>query len=291
MGAHDLAAGDVVGAYRLLEPIAEGGMAEVWRAEQRVLGRPAALKIVRAELAQDAEFRRRFAAEGRAAASIDAPNVVTVFDAGEVDGRPFLAMALIPGGTLRELLDRTGRLESARAVELVGQVAAGLDATHAAGLVHRDVKPANVLVDARDGRALITDFGVVKNLEASGVTRTGSMVGTLDYLAPEQVQGREVQPRTDVYALGCLLYELLAGSVPFPRASAPARLRAHLHDPPPQPSDVDGVPAAFDAVIATALAKVPEQRFDSAGDLARAASAALAGDRPEPDVVLRRGGA
>lgn len=295
MGTQGLEAGEEVGGYRLIEPIAEGGMAIVWRAQHIALERPAALKIVRADLTADAEFRRRFAAEARAAAAIDHPNVVTVFDAGEDGGNLFLAMALVDGSTLRDLLDRSGPVPVARAVEIVGAIAGGLDATHAAGLVHRDVKPANVLIDQRSGDVRITDFGVVKTQESSTITRSGAMVGTLDYLAPEQIRGDEVDPRTDVYALGCVLYELVAGGVPFPRATAPARMRAHLHDPVPRLSSAAEAPAALDDVVATAMAKAPGERFASAGALGRAAleatrpPAARKPSGPPRTVVILRG--
>jgi serine/threonine protein kinase len=269
--------GDVIGGYRLLAPLGEGGMGTVWRAEQTRLGRHAAVKVIRHDLASDPEFRRRFEAEARAAAAIDHPNVVTVFDAGEAAGALYLAMALVEGGTLRELLDRDGRLEPARAVELVRQIGDGLDAVHAAGLVHRDVKPGNVLLGDGGRRAQITDFGVAKLVGGSGVTRTGSMVGTLDYLAPEQVLDRPVDARTDVYALGCLLFELLCGHVPFAREAAPARMWAHVHDPPPRVSEAAPVATTFDAVIARAMAKEPGERHASAGALAAAAGRALAG--------------
>lgn len=273
---------DLVGSYRLVEQLGEGGMGIVWHAEQTTLGRPAAVKIIRPELAADPNFRRRFTSEARAAAAIEHPNVVTVYDAGE-DGCLYLAMALIDGGDLGELLQYEGPLRPDDAVAIILQVCDGLEAAHEAGLVHRDVKPANVLLAADGSRAYITDFGIAKNLDGSTATNTANLVGTLDYLAPEQIEGTTVDARTDVYAVGCVLYEALTGHVPFEREGAPARMWAKVSEAPPRASEHAAVPAALDEVIMRAMAKDPLERYQSPAELGAAAVAAV-----EPLVVTRR---
>ncbi len=203
------------------------------------LERHVALKLIAPEAAADEVFARRFAEESRIAASIEHPNVVPIYAAGKEGGVPFIAMRYVSGADLAQRLAREGRLEPATAVELIAQIGNGLDAIHAAGLVHRDVKPANVLLGGGEGaeHAYITDFGVARNVSTeSGLTQTGRFVGTLDYVAPEQISGGAVDARADVYALGCLLFKLLTGEVPFPKESEAARLFAHLNDPPPAPS-------------------------------------------------------
>ena len=204
------------------------------------LERRVALKLIAPEAAADEVFARRFAEESRIAASIEHPNVVPIYAAGEENGVPFIAMRYVSGSDLGKRLSREGRLEPAEAVALIAQVGNGLDAIHAAGLVHRDVKPANVLLSGvrmGEDHAYITDFGVARNVATeSGLTQTGRFVGTLDYVAPEQISGGAVDARADVYALGCLLFKLLTGEVPFPRDGEAARLYAHLNDPPPAPS-------------------------------------------------------
>jgi serine/threonine-protein kinase len=240
------------------------------------------VKVIRPELAADPEFRRRFTSEARAAATMDHPNVVTVYDAGE-DGCLFLAMALIDGGNLGELLELNGPLRADDAVAILLQVCEGLAAAHDAGLVHRDVKPANVLLTADGSRALITDFGIAKNLDGSTATNTAHLVGTLDYLAPEQIEGLTVDARTDVYAVGCVLYEALTGHVPYEREGAPARMWAKVSEAPPRASEHAAVPAAIDEVIATAMAKDPADRYQTPAALGAAARAAV-----EPLVITRR---
>ena len=207
--------------------------------------------------------------------------MVPIYAAGEEGGVPWIAMRYVAGSDLRRRIVREGRLEPADAAALIAQVGNGLDAIHAAGLVHRDVKPANVLLSGEGGaeHAYITDFGVARNVATqSGLTQTGRFVGTLDYVAPEQISGGAVDARVDVYALGCLLFKLLTGEVPFPREGEAARLYAHLHDPPPAPSlYAPEVPMALDDVVIRAMSKSPEDRYPSAGDLGRAAEAALSG--------------
>lgn len=277
----DLAAGDVFAGYRIEQRLGRGGMGILYLAVEPGLERRVALKLIAPEAAAEEIFARRFAEESRIAASIEHPNVVPIYAAGAEDGVPYIAMRYVAGSDLGRRLAREGRLEPAVAVALIAQVANGLDAIHAAGLVHRDVKPANVLISGEPGseHAYITDFGVARNVATnSGLTQTGRFVGTLDYVAPEQISGGQVDARADVYALGCLLFKLLTGEVPFPREGEAARLYAHLNDPPPAPSlYAPAVGMALDDVIARALAKEPGDRYPSAGDLGRAAEAALSG--------------
>ena len=270
--------GTQLAGYRIEGVAGEGGMGIVYLATQVALGRPVALKLISPEHGSDPAFRERFARESRLAALIDHPNVVPVYEAGEADGRLFIAMRFVPGTDLRALISRE-RLEPARAVEIVGQVAAALDAAHRRGLVHRDVKPANILISTEGGveHVYLTDFGLTKRTTAqSALTQVGMFVGTLDYVAPEQIRGEATDARADVYALGCVLYHALTGAVPFARDSDVATIQAHLNDPPPRVTGAaDELPASLDAVIAHALAKDPAERYASAGDLAAAAREAV----------------
>ena len=262
----------VIAGHRIVRQVGRGGMGVVYEALDEALGRTVALKLVAPERAGEPGFRERFITESRLAASIDHPNVLPVFKAGEEDGELYLAMRFVDGDDLRTLAP----LEPARAAHIVAQVGAALDAAHARRLVHRDVKPANVLVGEGD-HAYLTDFGVVKALdETSGQTRTGDVVGTLDYVAPERIKGEADGPPGDLYALGCLLFYTLTGRVPFPLDTSERKLWAHLSDPPPA---VPGQPA-FDAVIARALAKEPAKRFESGAALGAAAVAAAGGPKP-----------
>src|SRR4051794_28952760 len=273
-----LTIGTTLGGYRIEQMAGRGGMGVVYIAEQLALGRRVALKVISPELAEDPGFRERFKHESRIAASIDHPNIIAVYEVGEVDGLLFLSMRYVEGTDLRELIRDAGRVPIARAARIVMQVAAALDAAHARGLVHRDVKPANVLIAAGDAdHAFLTDFGLTKHLEsASGLTNTGQWVGTADYVAPEQIQGAPIDARTDVYALGCMLFQMLTGEVPFPRDSQVAKIYAHLSEPPPRIDHASlGLPAELDAVVRRAMAKDPADRFQSAGDLGRATLAAI----------------
>ena len=266
-------------------------MGVVYRAVQLDLGRPVAVKVIAADRARDPGLRARFAREARLAASIDHPNLVPVHAAGEDGGRLYLVMRFVPGTDLHRALKRDGRLECSYAASVVAQVAAGLDAAHAAGLVHRDVKPANVLL-AGD-HVYLGDFGLSR-LQASAerFTESGAWVGTVDYMSPEHLRGEPCDARSDVYALGCVLFAALTGRAPFRRETVPATMSAHLHEPPPWPSDLAPVPRAFDDVIARALAKRPEDRFPSAGDLGRAALAAASGsDVTEEERTVATGAA
>ncbi len=280
-GWTELDDGDEFAGYRIESRLGRGGMGILYLALEPGLQRRVALKLIAPEAAADEVFSQRFAEESRIAASIEHPNVVPIYAAGEEVGVPWIAMRYVAGSDLGRRLVREGRLEPADAVALIAQVGSGLDAIHAAGLVHRDVKPANVLLSGEPGseHAYITDFGVARNVATqSGLTQTGRFVGTLDYVAPEQISGESIDARVDVYALGCLLYKLLTGEVPFPREGEAARLYAHLNDPPPAPSlYAPAVPMGLDDVVIRAMSKSPEDRHPSAGDLGRAAVAALSG--------------
>ena len=267
--------GDEIAGCRLDELIGEGGMGVVWKATQVSLDRTVAMKIVRPEFAASEDYRERFVAESRFAASLEDTNVVSIHDAGEDDGDLFLVMSFVEGTDLRALLDSSGSLDPSSAVAVISQVASGLQAVHDAGLVHRDVKPANVLIRERDGEALLTDFGVARAAEATQLTRTGMLVGTLDYMAPEQIEGEELDGAADIYSLGAVLFEALTGEPPFTRKTVAAQINAHLNLPPPKPSEHDPELLAFDSVIESALSKDPADRPPSALAFAEAARAAL----------------
>ena len=275
-GVTPLAPGDVFGDFRIESVAGRGGMGVVYRAVQLDLGRPVALKLIASDRAADPAFRERFQRESRLAALIDHPNVVPVHGAGEEDGQLYLVMRYVPGTDLHRLLKHEGPLPPERAAAIVAQVASALDAAHAAGLVHRDVKPANVLI-AGD-HAYLGDFGLTRMLSSEEqLTETGQWLGTTDFSSPEQLQGERVDARADIYSLGCVLHAALLGDPPFPRSTIPATLLAHLNDPPPRPSE-RGAPQGFDRVMARALAKDPADRYPSAGDLGRAALAVARGE-------------
>src|SRR4051794_8747026 len=280
----DLTPGTEFAGCRIEALLGTGGMGVIYRATELRLGRPVALKLISADGASDPAIRERFEREARLTASIDHPNVIPVYGAGEEDGHLYLVMRYVPGTDLHALLRREGRLEPGRAAAIVAQIADALDAAHAAGLVHRDVKPANVLIAG--SHVYLSDFGItrVQDAETTRITESGGWVGTVDFMAPEHLRGEKVDARADTYALGCVLFTALTGAPPFRRPTVPATITAHLHEEPPRPSATPGVPAGFDAVVARALAKDPAARYASAGDLGRAALAAAAG---EPAAVTR----
>ena len=271
----ELAPGTVFAGHRIEALAGRGGMGVVYRATHLALDRTVALKVIAPTLIEDASTRQRFLRESKIAASVDHPNVIPVYYTGEEDGIAYIAMRYVPGEDLRTLVRAHGPLEPGRAARIVAQVAAALDAAHAASLVHRDVKPANVLLGPSD-HVYLSDFGLSKHaLSVGGETKSGHWVGTLDYVAPEQIRSERPDARADVYALGCVLYFALTGGPPYPREGDEAKLWAHLSEPPPKPSArVPGLPPGLDDVVARALAKQPGDRYPSAGDLGRAAVAA-----------------
>jgi serine/threonine protein kinase len=280
--AQDTRIGTTVGVYRIDSLIGRGGMSMVYLAEDPHLGRRVALKFLPTELAQDSQFRERFVRESRLAASLEHPNIVTIYEAREADGELYLAMRYIAGTDLKRLIAAEGSLDPERTISILAQAASALDAAHAEGLIHRDVKPGNILITPRTDpngrdRVYLSDFGLTKRATSeSGITATGQFVGTLDYAAPEQFEGTALDSRADVYSLGCVLYECLTGEVPYPRDNQAALVYSHLHAPPPKATDSNPrLPKDIDAVIARAMAKDAKDRYASAGELADAAAAAL----------------
>jgi Protein kinase domain len=270
-------------------------MGVVYLAEQLSLGRPVALKVITPDLAGDVQFRTRFEREARVAARLDHPNVVPVFSAGEEEGRLYIAMRYVEGTDLRALLRERGRLHADEAAEIVAQIGAALDAAHGRGLVHRDVKPGNVLL-ARDGEggfhAYLTDFGITKDAvaQSAALTNTGDLVGTVDYVSPEQLSGAPIDARSDIYSLGCVLFEALTGHPPYGGANV-QKLYAHVHEPPPTlQAEAPMLAPLFDPVVSRAMAKDPDARYPSAGDCGRAARSAARGEQnPIPERTVAAG--
>ncbi len=263
-----LAPGSRVAGYLLESQIGAGGMAVVFRARDERLSRMVALKILAPGLAADDAFRQRFIRESRAAAAVDDPHIIPVYEAGESGGVLFIAMRLVVGGDLRSVMLREGPLPADRAAALLSPVASALDAAHSAGLVHRDVKPANVLVDARPGRpehVYLSDFGLSKRAAAAaGLTGSGQFMGTAEYAAPEQINGRPVNGKADQYALACVAFEALTGAAPYARPEPMAVLWAHLSEPPPSLAmRRPDLPGGVDRIMARALAKEPHHRYES----------------------------
>ena len=280
--------GTELAGHRIEALLGRGGMSVVYLAEQTRLKRRVALKLLAPELAEDERFRERFLRESELAASIDHPNIIPIYDAAETDGLLYIAMRYVEGTDLKRLLREEGALQPGRALGLVGQVAEALDVAHERGLVHRDVKPANVLIASRGGRehCYLSDFGLTKQTSSdSGLTETGQFMGTADYVAPEQIERGPVDARSDVYSLGCLLFECLTGEAPFRSDSLMATLWGHLNSPPPLVSERSPeLPPGLDTVVARAMAKSPGERYGACRELVQDARAAL-GVSVEPEVV------
>jgi serine/threonine protein kinase len=279
-----LAVGSEVAGYRVEAFISRGGMAVVYRAHDRRLGRRVALKLLAPELSQDERFQQRFLRESRLAASLDHPNIIPIYEAGESSGLLYIVMRYVEGSDLQAVLDQDGPLELSRLASILSQVGAALDAAHARGLVHRDVKPGNILIASGAGRedpdhVYLTDFGLTKRSSSmSGLTTSGHFIGTMDYIAPEQIGSKPVDARTDIYSLGCVLYQSLTGDPPFDRDDEAALLWAHLVErPPPVSSHRPDVPPGVDAVVAKAMAKAPEDRHQSCRELVAEFQAAVRG--------------
>jgi serine/threonine-protein kinase len=279
MGAQ-VTTGAVVAGFRIVSPIAEGAMGSVFVAEDTRRGGRVALKVLAPDLARDGRFRERFLRESRVAAALNHPHIVPIVDSGEERGILYLAMVLVDGLDLRDLLRRDGLLEPERSLSILSQVAEALDAAHRAGLVHRDVKPGNILLAAdHDETAYVCDFGLARHLSsASSLTGDRGFVGTIDYVPPEQIEGGPIDGRADVYALGCVLFECLSGRRPFDRDSELSVVFAHLNEPPPRLSDLrPDLPEAFDEVFAVAMSKSPTDRYSTCGELVAAARHARSG--------------
>jgi serine/threonine-protein kinase len=275
--------GTLVGGFRIRERLGAGAMGTVYLAETAESDDPVAVKIIAAGPSHDTRFRERFDRECALAASLRHPNAVRTIASGETEGHLYLAMEYVNGADLREILRREAPLDPARALRLLAHVADALDAAHELGLVHRDVKPGNVLVTERDGeeRALVCDFGLARHVSSvSSLTGDRGFVGTIDYVPPEQIHGNDVDRRSDLYSLGCVLFECLVGAKPFERESELAVVFAHLNDPPPRPTEFcPELSAAWDEFFAKALAKEPSERFGSGREFVEAARAAAAGKR------------
>ena len=282
----DVTVGTIVAGYRIERELGRGASGAVFLARDEHLDRPVALKLLSPELAADERFRERFLRESRIVAHLDHPGVVSVYAAGEQDGRLYLAMRYVDEGDLGEAIERDGRLEPDRTLHILRQVGEALDAAHAEGLIHRDVKPGNVLVGAGD-RAYLADFGLAKHATTvQSLSRESPFSGTIAYVAPEQIQGGPIDGRCDVYALGCVIFECLTGRTPFDRETDVAVVLAHLQDPPPSVTALrPDLPAAVDAVIERALAKRPDDRYATCAELLDDAAAVLGGG-----AVVRREG-
>lgn len=275
-------AGTRFGQYEVRSLLGRGGMGEVYEAFDTGKDRVVALKVLPEQYAQDPSYQERFRRESQAAAALTEPHIVPIHDWGEIDGALYIDMRLVRGENLRTLLRRQGPLDSERTLAIIGQVAAALDAAHAAGVVHRDVKPANILVTPADF-AYLADFGIARNDGDIAVTSVGTAIGSYSYMAPERFQVGPANARSDIYSLGCVLHECLTGSVPFAAQNVHNLIRAHMSEPPPRPSaQRSSVPESVDPVIARALAKSPDQRYASAGEFAEAARSALTSPRREP---------
>ena len=281
--------GTPFGRYQLIELLGRGGMGEVWRAHDTTIDRVVALKMLLPHYAQDPDFDKRFRREARIAARLDDPHVVPIYDVGEIDGRLYVTMRLIDGVDLDTLL-RTGPLEPARAVHIIEQIASALHAAHRAGLVHRDVKPSNILLADNDFAYLI-DFGIARAAGDTALTSEGSTIGTWAYMAPERFRDGDIEPSSDIYALACVLYQCLTGELPFPGSTLEQVAVSHMVMPPPKPSQERAtIPTAMDRVIETGLAKQTTDRYPTAVEMASAARQAITEPTSQPHTVPTQGG-
>ena len=262
-----------MGGFQIVDVIGVGAMAVVYRAEQLSLGRQVALKVLSLQLSSDEEFRERFRREGNNVAALDHPNIVSVYDSGEVDGRLYLAMRLVEGSTLAERMHDEG-LSARKTLEILRPIADALDVAHGARIVHRDVKPHNILLGPND-HPYLADFGIAKGPETRGLTATGGFLGSVNYAAPEQILGEPVTAASDVYALTAVFYQCLTGEVPYPRDTDAAVIHAHLTDAPPALLGTGVVESALSNLIARGMAKGPAERFEKAGELLSAAADTL----------------
>ena len=280
--------GQQIGQYQVISLLGRGGMATVYRARQPSMGREVALKAIKAEFMGETEFMDRFQQEVKTVAALGHPHILKVFDYGEVNGSPYLVMELLNGGSLADLL-RNGPPPRPIAIRMADQIGSALDYAHRRGIVHRDLKPQNVLLD-EDRNAFLTDFGIAKLLnQTKRMTSTGTIMGTPAYMSPEQWQGKAIDSRSDVYAFGIMLFELVAGRVPFDSDTPFALMHKHVNEPPPLLSDsTTGVSPAVDAVITRALAKDPANRFATAGELSEAFAQTLSASDSAPMVSRGR---
>ena len=285
--------GKRLGKYEIQTEIGRGGMGIVYRGHDPILRRAVAIKILPPQLTYDTQFVQRFRQEAVLAASLRHPNIVTIFDVGEQDNTHYIVMEYLEGATLEALLPRQGPVVPAQAGRIIQQVADALDFAHGRGIIHRDVKPANIMVEP-DGRAILMDFGLVRAAEGTSLTRTGTFLGTPEYMSPEQAMGTQVDGRSDIYSLGVVIYRMLTGRVPFARTTPLGVTYAHVHEPPPPLRQVRAdLPAAIETVVSKALAKRPEDRYQKAGALANAFAAAASGTplpQPEETVISRQPG-
>ena len=280
--------GETFGGYTIESLLGRGGMGAVYLAKHERLARKVALKVISPELAHDADFRARFLRESQLAASLDHPNVIPIYDADEFDGILFLAMRYVDGPSLQALLRSRGSLSPEETLHIAEQIGGALDAAHEAGLVHRDVKPANILVAEPGKHAYLCDFGLARHTSSQGMTRTGFFLGSIDYCAPEQIQGQRLDGRADVYSLGCVVFHCLIGQPPYRRETEFAVLNAHINEPPPALSTLrPDLPKGIDGVIVTAMAKHREVRFATAGQLAAAFRSALEGNEMPGEEATR----
>lgn len=276
--------------YRIDRRLATGGMGSVYVATDERLGREVAVKLLKEELADDERFVERFRREARAAGALTHPNVANVYDFAQHDGHHYIVMELVRGDDLARVLREQGPLGAERSARITAQIASALHHAHSAGLVHRDIKPPNVIV-GEDDRVKVTDFGIARAIGDSTLTATGSVLGTAHYISPEQASGTEIGPATDIYSLGIVLYEMLTGSLPFTGDSAVAVAMRHVSDDVPPPSELNpDVPSALDDAVGTATAKDPARRFADAATMGAAVEAAVAGDGSAPSTAVMAAG-